>query len=787
MYVSTRGGERVTASRAIIKGLAADGGLFVPEKTEEIGFDESYAGKDYKTFARKIFAAFFDDFTPEEIEEAVESSYNEENFPEAFARVNTVKENGANGGKEGFSLLELYHGPTLAFKDMALTALPHLLNIAKRKNGESGKTLVLVATSGDTGGAALSGFGGARGYDTLVLYPAGGVSEVQERQMLHFTSARTNALAMRGNFDDCQTFVKRIFSQYPKNGDVTLCSANSINIGRLVPQIVYYAYAYFTLVKRGVIRYGEKIDAVVPTGNFGDILAGYLAKKIGVPYGAFVCASNKNNVLTDFFKTGVYDKNRPFYKSNSPAMDILVSSNLERLLYFASGGNAEEVKEYMSALENCGRYEISAQTKSNLCDFACGFADEQRTLAAIKRAHDEYNLLIDPHTAVAFDCYETFRNAQQGNAQEKSAEKRHTLIVSTASPFKFPSTMCEALHIDAAGEYAQIEAVAEYAGVAVPSRVKALFAGEVKTHIATREEVLDRVYYRNRTVTVRVPATSANLGSAFDCAGVALTAYNVFRFEESETDDVSAFSAVDKGGENLILKSYKKFFEVTGKKYVPVRIYPADGGIGVPFERGLGSSATCVVAGVLAANYFTFGTAEKDALLSVMTEIEGHPDNVVPAYLGGMVCSITENEKVRAEQYDVSEKLVFTALVPPFSCSTREARRALPQTLGYKDIVFTLSRAINLPRAMERGDQALLKEAFKDKLHQPYRLPLIDGGEELKKETEEQGFAVAVSGSGSTLLAVGEKYVTLAQKWKDAGWRTLELSVAHKGAEVISQ
>ncbi|MGN1053006.1 MAG: threonine synthase, partial [Candidatus Scatosoma sp.] len=422
MYVSTRGGERVTASRAIIKGLAADGGLFVPEKTEEIGFDESYAGKDYKTFARKIFAAFFDDFTPEEIDEAVERSYNEENFPEAFARVNTVKESGGNGG---FSLLELYHGPTLAFKDMALTALPHLLNIAKRKNGESGKTLVLVATSGDTGGAALSGFGGAAGYDTLVLYPAGGVSEVQERQMLHFTSARTNALAIQGNFDDCQTFVKRIFAQYPENGAVKLCSANSINIGRLVPQIVYYAYAYFTLVKRGVIRYGERIDAVVPTGNFGDILAGYLAKKIGVPYGTFVCASNKNNVLTEFFETGVYDKNRPFYKSNSPAMDILVSSNLERLLYFASGENAAEVKGYMSALENCGRYEISAHTKGNLGDFACGFADEKRTLAAIKRAHDTYKLLIDPHTAVAFDCYEAYVNQRDG----QGGKKRHTLIV----------------------------------------------------------------------------------------------------------------------------------------------------------------------------------------------------------------------------------------------------------------------------------------------------------------------------------------------------------------------
>lgn len=784
MYVSTRGGERATASEAILKGLASDGGLFVPEKIEKINFDESYAGKDYKTFARIIFAAFFNDFTPEEIDEAVELAYNKTNFPEAFARVNTVKESGENGGKDGFSLLELYHGPTLAFKDMALTALPHLMNIAKRKNGQNGKTLVLVATSGDTGGAALSGFGGAKGYDTLVLYPAGGVSEVQERQMLHFTSARTNALAMQGNFDDCQTFVKRIFAQYPKNGEVTLCSANSINIGRLVPQIVYYVYAYFTLVQKGVIRYGETIDAVVPTGNFGDILAGYLAKKIGVPYGRFVCASNKNNVLTDFFKTGAYDKNRPFYKSNSPAMDILVSSNLERLLYFASGENAAEVKGYMSALDTCGKYEITKQTKAYLSDFDCGFADEETTLAAIKRVHDTYGLLIDPHTAVAYDCYEKYRNAQ--NAQGESA--KHALIVSTASPFKFPSTMCEALHINAAGEYAQIEAVAKYARVPVPARVKALFEGEVKTHIATREEVLDRVYYRNRSVTVRVPATSANLGSAFDCAGVALSAYNVFRFEESESDDVSAFSAVDKGGDNLILKSYKQFFEVTGKQYVPVRITPEEyDGAGVPFERGLGSSATCVVAGVLAADYFTFGTADKDTLLSVMTETEGHPDNVAPAYLGGMVCSIRQNGKVRAEKYDVSDKLLFTALVPPFTGSTTEARRALPKSLGYGDIVFTLSRAINLPRAMERGDLALLKEAFQDKLHQPYRLPLIKGGEELMRETEAQGFAVAVSGSGSTLLAVGDKYVTLSEKWQEAGWRTLELRVARKGAEVISQ
>ncbi|MGN1052250.1 MAG: homoserine kinase, partial [Candidatus Scatosoma sp.] len=359
--------------------------------------------------------------------------------------------------------------------------------------------------------------------------------------------------------------------------------------------------------------------------------------------------------------------------------------------------------------------------------------------------------------------------------------------VSTASPFKFPSTMCEALQLNAAGEYGQIEAVAEYAGVDVPVRVKALFSGDIKTHITTREEVLDRVYYRNRKITVRVPATSANLGSAFDCAGIALTAYNVFCFEESGADDVSAFASVDKGGENLLLKAYKKFFEFTGNAYVPVRIYPADGGMGVPFERGLGSSATCVVAGVLAADYFTMGKTDESTLLSVMTAAEGHPDNVAPAYLGGMVCSIAEEGKVRAEKYGVSEKLVFTALVPPFVGSTKAARQALPQTLGYKDVVYSLSRAINLPRALERGDLPLLKEAFQDKLHQPYRLPLIRGGEELKREAEEAGFAVAVSGSGSTLLAVGNRRVTLSEKWINLGWRALELSVAHAGAEVISQ
>ena len=384
MYISTRGNEKLSASQAIIKGLASDGGLFIPESFPEIKFDEKWLSKSYPELSKEIFKLFLDDYTEEEINYCVESAYSKLNFKEGFVGFKTF---------DKLSFLELYKGPTLAFKDMALTILPFLIEVAKKKHGVEDKSLILVATSGDTGGAALSSFMRSGAFDTVVLYPNKGVSEIQEKQMLYYTNSRTKAYAIEGNFDDCQSFVKEVFANYPKNNGVILSSANSINIGRLIPQVIYYVYSYLKGVKSGWLKFNEQFDICVPTGNFGDIFAGYIAKQMGVPIGKLICASNVNNVLTDFFKTGTYDKNRQFKKSNSPAMDILISSNLERLVYLATGRNGERVKEFMQSLSSTGRYSINESEKDFLKDFDSGFTIEEETLKAINRVFKKYKPL----------------------------------------------------------------------------------------------------------------------------------------------------------------------------------------------------------------------------------------------------------------------------------------------------------------------------------------------------------------------------------------------------------
>lgn len=765
MYLSTRGKERVSASEAIIKGLASDGGLFVPERLGKLELGNEYLKKSYPEIAVEVFKLFLDDFTEAEIIEAVEKSYNGVNFAEKFACVKSF---------DGFSFLELYHGPTAAFKDMALTVLPNLMKIAKRKTGTDKKTLVLVATSGDTGGAALSSFKASGGFDTVVLYPDGGVSEIQEKQMLYYTDERTKAYAMKGNFDDCQTFVKEVFSSYTKGDEVMLSSANSINIGRLIPQVVYYVYAYLELVKSGKIKMGDVVDAYVPTGNFGDIFACYLAKLIGVKYGKLVCASNKNNVLTDFFASGVYDKNRPFYKSNSPAMDILVSSNLERLLYYVSNKKTDEVKGYMEELKLNGKYKVSDELFKNLSSFGYSYTDEYTTLTSIKSAFDELDYLIDPHTAVAYDSYK--KGVKSGN---------HALIVSTASPFKFPTTICEALGINGLiSEGEMIERISLECKVKIPSSISKLLSSNVKKRVVTKEDVLDRVYYRNRKVSVIAPASSANLGCGFDSAGISLGIFNEFKFEESEVDDVSAFTCTPEN--NLLLISYKKLFEKYDKKYVPVKITPVK--CDVPTSRGLGSSATCIVSGVLAANYMLGGMFTDKQLLSVMTELEGHPDNVAPCFLGGFIASYKKGEEVISCLYGVSEKLKFTAIIPSIQLSTRVAREALPKSVEMSEIVHVLSRGLNMARAFESGNLEMIKDVFDDKLHAPYRLNLIDEADIVKAELERQGFAVTVSGAGSTLLAVGYKSAVGALKGLNLknGWKTVTANPITTRAEVKS-
>ena len=749
MYVSTRGNERVSASTAIVEGIARDGGLFVPERLNELDLT-ALAGASYRDVARKVFALFFDDFTAEEIDEVVDKAYNPENFPSGEVALSTF-------GNRTF--LELWWGPTLAFKDMALTVLPHLVAVAKRKLGLTHRTLVLVATSGDTGGAALSGFKGAEGFDTLVLYPLGGVSQMQEKQMLSFTDDHTHAYALEGNFDDCQTYVKQLFAAYPEGEEaVKLSSANSINIGRLVPQVVYYVYAYLALVQEGKLAMGDSLDVVVPTGNFGDIFAAYLAKRVGTPIGHLTSASNTNNVLYDFFRTGTYDADRPFHKTYSPAMDILVSSNLERLLWYAADGDGKQVAAYMEALRTQKAYTVSPEVMANLKDFDYAYCDNATTLASIREVFDELNYLVDPHTAVACRCY------RDGG--------RHTLIVSTANPYKFPSTIAEALGLPIAEDEMQVaKDVAAYTKTAIPQGIAKLFASDVPRHVTTKDEVKDLVMPH---VTVKVPASSANLGPAFDIAGVALSLYDTFVFAHSDADVLAGFAPQDSGEDNLVLRAYRYAQTRLGLRHTPVKIRLLEADI--PYSSGLGSSAACIVAGVMAAALLGKADASKRLLTDVMTEMEGHPDNVVPAYLGGLVVNMTVDGEVFSYGLPVSNDLFFTALVPPFSFATKESRKVVPAAFSRADAIHNAARCMLLPEALRTGDIDLIKAVFNDRWHQPYRLPLIEGAHAVKLTLEDAGFAVALSGAGPTLLAVGRRYVT--EKDVDVDWKIMPLTIA---------
>ena len=762
MYISTRSGERLTASQAILKGLSSDGGLFLPESISKLNINEKYIGKNYKEIAKDVFKIFLDDFTDAEIDFAINSAYDRVNFRDKFCDVKNFK---------NISFLELYHGPTLAFKDMALTVLPFLIDVSKKKNGVDKKSLILVATSGDTGGAALSSFIKSGKFDTVVLYPDGGVSEIQEKQMLYYTDERTKAFAVKGNFDDCQSFVKEIFSSY-SNEDVLLSSANSINIGRLIPQVIYYVYAYSEMVKSGYLKFNEEFNVCVPTGNFGDIFAGYLAREIGVPIKKFICASNKNNVLSDFFKTGVYDKNREFYKSNSPAMDILISSNLERLVYLACNRDGSKVKSYMDSLKQTGIYKLSDSEMEFLKDFEGGYSTEEETIKAIGKCYDELNYLIDPHTAVAYDVY---------NKLEKNQAK--TLIVSTASPHKFPFTVAKALSLkEKESEVELIKDISSYASIEIPFGIKKLMYSKNPTILKTKEEIEDIVNYKNLKIEITVPCSSANLGVGLDGAGLALSLFNTFRFESSSEDLVEGFGSgnLDR---NLILKAYRKLFEVSNKKYIPVKITPVK--CSIPNSSGLGSSASCIVAGVMAANYMLKNAFDKEYLLSVMAMVEGHPDNVATAYLGGLTLSYQKNEKIISRKIEVNKNLKFYAVIPSAVLSTKQSRELLPETVTIKDAVYNLSRALNLEYAFKTGNIELIKDVFDDKLHQPYRAPAIKGCDEMIKILSSNGYAVAISGAGPSLIAISTKDGRENIIPKSVGgikWKVKSLKVCEKGA-----
>lgn len=464
MYISTRGNQTpLTASQAIYLGMVPAGGLFVPEAIPQLSLEEIRAmeGDAYPQLAARIMGLYLDDYTPEEVRECAEKAYGENFFNEDIAPI-TLLEN--KGG-----VLELWHGPTAAFKDMALQVMPHLLSKALDKDGSGKEVLILVATSGDTGKAALEGFKNVPGIKIAVFYPHGGVSKVQELQMSTTDGDNTFVIAIEGNFDDCQAAVKKIFadqdlSQKLAGQGLQLSSANSINWGRLLPQIVYYFYAYLSLTQEGVVAFGEPIHFVVPTGNFGNIMAAWYAKAMGLPIGKLICASNENKVLADFFETGIYDRNRDFYKTESPSMDILISSNLERFLFEMNGHDGRQIQGWMDQLNQEGRFEVGGELLEKMQDFIwAGFADASEAALQIRQTFETYQYVLDPHTAVGA--------AVQGKYRASTGDDTLMVLDATASPFKFAKSVMEALGDEEApvdiDEILILEALSSYTGMPV--------------------------------------------------------------------------------------------------------------------------------------------------------------------------------------------------------------------------------------------------------------------------------------------------------------------------------
>ena len=479
LYNSTRSnGTPVKASEAILKGLSDDGGLFVPDRIPALDKSlKELSGLTYKEVAYEVMKLFLTDFTEEELKQCINNAYDSKFDTEVIAPLVEA---------EGAYYLELFHGATIAFKDMALSILPHLLITSAKKNQVKNEIVILTATSGDTGKAALAGFAGVKGTKIIVFYPKHGVSPIQEKQMVTQKGDNTCVIGITGNFDDAQTGVKKLFGDKELAAEMDkagyqFSSANSINIGRLVPQIVYYVYAYAQLLKEGRIADKEAINVVVPTGNFGNILAAFYAKNMGLPIKKLICASNDNKVLYDFFETGVYDRNREFVLTTSPSMDILISSNLERLIYRIAGNDAEKNAALMAALSGQGRYEITAEMKEKLADFYGNYATEKETAETIKELYEETGYVIDTHTAVAATVYNKYK------AQTKDEAK--TVIASTASPFKFTRSVMEAIDekYAAMDDFALVDELSKLANVKVPNAIE-----EIRTAPVLHDRVCDK-------------------------------------------------------------------------------------------------------------------------------------------------------------------------------------------------------------------------------------------------------------------------------------------------------
>ena len=491
-YVSTRGGtEPKKASQIIREGMAPDGGLYVPVGWPQLTDkeQEELKGLSYQEKAGMILEKFLNDFTPQEIREFTGKAYSQPAFdcPEIL-KIRALYDN--------CYIMELWHGPTSAFKDMALQLMPHLLVASLQKGAEAGEVVILVATSGDTGKAALEGFRDVPKTRIIVFYPDQGVSQVQERQMTTQEGNNVHVIAVKGNFDDAQDGVKAIFQNQElarelKQKNLFLSSANSINWGRLVPQIVYYISSYLELIEKNLLAWGEKINIVVPTGNFGNILAAYYAKILGIPVNKLICAANANNVLADFINTGVYDRNRPFYKTISPSMDILISSNLERLLFEMTGRDSKKIVNWMNDLKLKGRYEVDEETLNSIQnDFWSSFANEEETSLTIKTTYEKTGYLLDPHTAVAVKVYQDYLKA--------TCDSTATIIASTASPFKFAGSVAKALfgdeEVKGKDELTLLAMLSERTGIPIPGPLKDLALRPIRHSLkCEKQEMMEMV------------------------------------------------------------------------------------------------------------------------------------------------------------------------------------------------------------------------------------------------------------------------------------------------------
>ena len=473
MYASTRdANEKVTASQAILKGLANDGGLYVPTEIPSLDVSmEELSKMTYQETAYEVLRLFLTDYTEEELKNCINAAYDSKFDTEEIAPLVDA---------DGAYYLGLFHGPTIAFKDMALSILPHLLITAARKNNVKNDIVILTATSGDTGKAALAGFADVKGTKIIVFYPKNGVSPVQEKQMVTQKGDNTFVVGIHGNFDQAQTGVKKMFSDAELAEEMDAAgyqfsSANSINIGRLVPQIAYYVYAYAKLYANGVIAKDEKINIVVPTGNFGNILAAFYAKNMGIPVAKLICASNENKVLYDFFSTGTYDKNREFMLTSSPSMDILISSNLERLIYRIAGEDAVKNAALMKELNTTGKYEITPEMKEKLADFYGNYASEKETADTIRDLYEKTGYVIDTHTAVAASVYHKYK-------KDTNDTDTKTVIASTASPFKFSRSVMDAIDpkYDSLSEFELVDELSRIGNVKIPQAIEEIRSAEVR-------------------------------------------------------------------------------------------------------------------------------------------------------------------------------------------------------------------------------------------------------------------------------------------------------------------